>query len=352
MPRLTFLISEDYERRTGGWVYDRRLLGELRRRGWMVDEMTAPPGFPHPDDDARAVVGGRLCGLPDGTLVLADQLVTSVLPEIVEAEAERLRLTAIVHHALCEEPGPPPAALDRLAADERRALVAMQRIIVTSAATADDLHGRFAVPRERITVAPPGIDAAPNARGGERGEPMLLTVGAVVPRKAHDVLIDALAPLVDRTWRLTIVGSVGRAPEQVRQVRARIGEAGLSDRVELVGEIDDAALARIWDRTDLFVSASHCEGFGMAIGEAIACGLPVVATDAGAVGGWVDRRAVSVVPSGDAPALSAAIARLLDDPELRARMGEAALLARAALPSWDETGRIVDAALRPLALGR
>lgn len=347
-PRLTFLISEDYERRTGGWVYDRRLLDELRRRCWTVDEITAPAGFPHPDADARAAVGERLERLADETLVLADQLVTSVAPEIVEAQAARLRLVSIVHHPLCEELGPPPTVLDRLAADERRALAKTRRIIVTSAATANDLRERFGVPRERITVAPPGIDAAPRAHGGTVGEPMLLAVGAVVPRKAHDLLIDALAALVDRRWRLTIVGSLRRAPEQVRLVRARLGAAGLTGRVVLTGEIDDAALEQIWLGADLFVSASRREGFGMAIGEAVARGLPVIATDAGAVGGCLDRRAGIVVADDDAAALSAAIAHLLDHPEARAEMRAGALAARAGLPSWAETGRIVDAALRPL----
>lgn len=348
MLRLTFLISEDYERRTGGWVYDRRLLDELRRCGWTIDEISAPAGFPHPDADARAAVSDRLERLPDGTLILADQLVISVLPKIVEAQARRLRLVSIVHHALCEEAGPGPTVLDRLAVDERRALAGMRRIIVTSAATADYLRVRFGVPQERITVAPPGFDAAPRAHGGAVGEPMLLAVGAVVPRKAHDLLIEALASLADRRWRLSIVGSLRRAPEQVRLVRTKIAAAGLTDRIVLTGEIDDAALERIWAGTDLFVSSSHREGFGMAIGEAIARGLPVVATDACAVGGWVDRRAVGVVPSGDASGLSVAIARLLDDPGARSRMREAALAARAALRSWGETGRIVDVALRPL----
>ncbi len=69
----------------------------------------------------------------------------------------------------------------------------------------------------------------------------------------------------------------------VARVRAQVGEAGLEDRVSLVGDLGEAALAEQYDRADLFVLATLYEGYGMAVAEALARGLPVVSTATGAI---------------------------------------------------------------------
>jgi glycosyltransferase involved in cell wall biosynthesis len=178
---------------------------------------------------------------------------------------------------------------------------------------------------------------------------LLLAIGAVVPRKDHGTLITAMAGLRDRRWRLVIAGNTTRAVDHVAALRHQIAVAGLVDRVDLAGEVDDGELAQLWSAADLFISSSAHEGFGMAVGEAVARGLPVVTTAAGAVAGWLDRRAAIVVEVGDADALRAAIGRLLDDRGHREQLRIAAAQARGDLPSWADAGSIVDRALSRLA---
>jgi len=88
---LTFAISADYERATGGWVYNQRLLEGLARLGWRIHRLTLPAGFPHPSPAARAEAAAAFRGLANGTLVLVDQLCLGVLPEVAKAEAQRSR---------------------------------------------------------------------------------------------------------------------------------------------------------------------------------------------------------------------------------------------------------------------
>jgi glycosyltransferase involved in cell wall biosynthesis len=145
-----------------------------------------------------------------------------------------------------------------------------------------------------------------------------------------------------------IAGNTTRAAEHVAALRQQIVAAGLADRIELAGEVEDGELDRFWSAADLFVSSSAHEGFGMAVGEAIAHGLPVVTTAAGAVADWLDRRAAIVVGVGDADALRAAIGRLLDDRRCREKLRVGAVQARDDLPSWADAGNIVDRALSPL----
>ncbi len=120
----------------------------------------------------------------------------------------------------------------------------------------------------------------------------------------------------------------------------------------LTGALDAAELEPLWQSADLYVAASRHEGYGMAIAEAISRGIPVVSTDAGAVGQWIDRRAAIIVPVGDRAALGSALERALSEPALRQQLRDGALSARARLPAWRQSARIVSdrlAALTPRA---
>lgn len=341
---LVFAISADYERRTGGWIYDERLMRELGAFGWRVRALILPAGFPDPDEQARAQSAAAFAALPDGTLVIADQLCLGVLPEVAQQESNRLRLVIIVHHPLAlEQNGASDASA--FARSERDALQHVGLAIVTSHSTGHFLRDQFRVPAHRIVAAVPGTDLKPLVEGSGSSELSLLSVGAVVPRKDHGSLVAALAGLEDASWRLTIAGSTTRAPEHVISIRAQIESTGLSDRVILAGELDDAALEDAWRSTDVYVAASRHEGFGMAIAEAVSRGLPVVTTEAGAVSEWLSRRAALIVPSGDVTALRDALARILHEPATRLALQHGAIEQRAQLPRWQETAAQVDAAL-------
>jgi glycosyltransferase involved in cell wall biosynthesis len=370
---LTFAISADYERATGGWVYDQRLLEGLERLGWRIHRLMLPAGFPNPSASARAEAAAAFRGVPDGSLVLVDQLCLGVLPEVAGAEGVRLRLVMIVHHPLALENVRAPSQSRAYAASEGEALRHVAQAIVTSPDTARILRRDYGVPAERIIVAVPGVDRRPLSsrclspgsspqrapeqagswipgtrpgmtpvRKNEGRAINLLSVGAVVPRKDHGALIAALAPLGHLPWRLTIVGNTTRAPAHVARLRTRIAASGLSSRVTLTGELPARALARRWQAADAYVAASRHEGYGMAIAEALAHGLPVVTTRAGAVGTWLGRRGGALVsPDGNTAQLRAALAQVISRPALRSELRRAALARRRALPTWEDAAEAV-----------
>jgi glycosyltransferase involved in cell wall biosynthesis len=163
----------------------------------------------------------------------------------------------------------------------------------------------------------------------------LLCVAGLIPRKGHDVLFRALASIPDLKWRLTCVGSLERDPVTVARLRAQLSAAGLHDRVALVGEKDSAALDEFYDAADVFVLPTLYEGYGMVVAEALARGLPVIATATGAIVDLVAPDAGLVVLPGDSGALAAALARVIDDGGCRERLARGARGSRDRLPTWE-----------------
>jgi glycosyltransferase involved in cell wall biosynthesis len=349
---LTFVISADYARRTGGWIYDQRLLNGLRARGWRVKEALLPAGFPAPSLAARAQAAAAFRAIPDGSLVLADQLCLGVLPEVARAEGRRLRLVMIVHHPLALEGYNGAHERARFQRCEKEALRHVAAVIVTSPGTARALTADYAVGPARIIIAVPGVDRRPLAHGSGGRVLTLLSVGAVVPRKNHALLLRALAGLRHLPWRLILVGNVTRAPTHVGRLRGLIGACGLSARVSLKGELPDDRLARLWPGADLYVSASRHEGYGMALAEAFAHGVPVVSTYAGAAALWVGRRGAKLVRDGSVAPLRAALGEVLGSGPVRTALREGARARRPGLPRWEATVKTVDRRLRQLVEGR
>jgi glycosyltransferase involved in cell wall biosynthesis len=349
MPRLTFAVPGGVDLYTGGAVYDRKLAEALREEGWWVDVLDWPGSFPFPNEDDRLAVAQSLADLPDNSLVLIDGLALGTLPGLARLEAGRLRLAALVHHPLALETGLSPMMAATFAAEERDALARMRAVIVTSETTAAIVEHAFGVPGAIITVARPGIDALAPGRGPRRPGPLrLFALGSATPRKAHDVLVAALAEVADLDWTCAIAGNLSRDPETADALADEIAALGLQDRIRLLGEVPNAEAARLYADADLFVLASLYEGYGMVFAEALAHGLPIVATTGGAIPEAVPVDAGVLVEPGDATAFAAALRQLIEHPEQRAELAAGARRAGAALTAWSETGARVAAALDAL----
>jgi glycosyltransferase involved in cell wall biosynthesis len=113
----------------------------------------------------------------------------------------------------------------------------------------------------------------------------------------------------------------------------------------LLGDLDREALERQYARADVFVLPSYLEGYGMALAEAVAFGLPVISTTAGAIPETVPANASILVAPGDSRALAKALAAVIDDAGRRAELAANARSARAALPTWASAATKFAAAL-------
>jgi glycosyltransferase involved in cell wall biosynthesis len=337
---VAFAVPGDLTTPTGGYVYDRRIIAELPALGWTVDALDIGDGFPRPAQRTRMQAGQRLAALPRGQPIVIDGLAFGVLAEEARALRPSHPLIALVHHPLAFETGLGAGEAEVLRASERLALACAHRVVATSAATARLLGADYDVAADRLTVVRPGTDrAAPALRadGGVNGGAVsLLAVGAVVPRKGYDVLLAALATLKDCPWQLVIAGDRTRSPDTARRLDQDIARFDLAARVSVVGAVASERLAALYAAADLFVLPSRFEGYGMAYTEAIAHGVPVVATKAGAIPDTVPPGAGVLVPPDDAEALAATLRRLIENPTEREQLAAGARAVAASFPSWRE----------------
>jgi glycosyltransferase involved in cell wall biosynthesis len=362
---MHLVIPGSLDTPTGGYRYDRRIIAELRERGWRIEITTLAPGFPFPDHAALAAAETQLAAIPDGARVLIDGLALGAMPALVAAERQRLCLIGLVHHPLALETGLSAATAADLRASERAALGAVHHIIVTSPNTRREL-GALGVPPARVSIIAPGVDRPvvgsrpppENPVSGDHGAvattagpTRLLCVAAVTPRKGHRLLVEALAAVRGCDWHLTCIGSLERDVPTAADLRRRIAELGLRTRVALHGVVDDQALARAYANAELFVLPSHYEGYGMAFAEAMMHGLPVLACRAGAVPDTVPATAGLLVEPGNRAALTEALTQLLGDPRRRQGLAAGAREAAALLPDWPTAARDFAAVLTSIEPG-
>jgi glycosyltransferase involved in cell wall biosynthesis len=333
---LHWLSPGDPKQRTGGFIYNARVIDALRDAGRAVAVHALPGEWPWPTRADVAACCTQLQTIPEGEPILADGLLWPALG-LCRPEITARNPGVVLVHSLLDKEG--AANADRLMAIETEAIAASRGWIATSGRTASLVRQRVG-PQPAGMVVIPGCDPSEMSRGS--GGTRLLCVATVTPRKGHALLIEALAGIEDIDWTLDCAGSTDRDAACAEAVRDTIARLGVAGRVNFLGELTDDALASAYDAADILVHAASFEGYGMGLAEALARGLPVVSTPAGALDD-VPASAAIVVEPGDVNAMRGAIAGLLRDPDRRVAMAAAAGAIR--WPTWDEVAASVGAAI-------
>jgi glycosyltransferase involved in cell wall biosynthesis len=202
---------------------------------------------------------------------------------------------------------------------------ALPAVVTVSENSRKDIAAQLGVAPERMTVVPVGVDHTvfrPHADVTPQPGRIMVTSSSDVPMKGLVPLLEAVAKLrTERDVELTVIGR----PAEGGRVDRAIARLGLADAVRCVSGISDDELARLYGEAEVAVVPSLYEGFSLPAIEAMSCGVAVVATTGGALPEVVGRDGETglLVPPDDPGALAGAIARLLDDPALRARLGAA-----------------------------
>lgn len=346
-PRLHLACPGAIDQPTGGYRYDAAIVRELRAAGHDVLVHELAGRHPLADDAARAAARDCLAAAHGGILVV-DGLALPAFAGLLDDTTTPV--VALIHHPLALETGIDAGARRHFAALEPRLARAARGVIVTSPATVPAIRA-MGVAGARIATVTPAIHRAALRSRRETTTRALLCVASLTARKGHLVLVAALAALRGLRWRLTCIGPTALDPATTSRVRAAISLRRLQGRIRLVGARPPQVVRDAYRRADLFVLPSYYEGYGMAFAEAIAAGLPVIASGAGAVATTVPPGAGRLVRTGDPKALARCLRRVLQQATARRRLRQGAVSMARRFPDWAAQARRFAAAVDALARG-
>ena len=345
--RIGLVIYGSPDNISGGFLYDRMLVQHLRRLGDQVEVISLPwRNYPRHliDNFSRSLLQRLLQA--DFDVLLQDELCHPSLAWTNRRlrKAVRYPMISIIHLLRCTEPHTAWRKwLYRWV--EERYLSTVDGFVFNSVATRDLVEGQVASSRPGI-VAYPGRDHLTpaltpeqiTARAREPGPLRVLFVGNLIPRKGLHLLLEALARLPSKEWRLTALGSLTMAPSYVGAIRRQIGRCGISDNVTLLGARPNQEVAPHLAQSHLLAVPSLYEAFGIVYVEAQGFGMPSIGSTAGAADETIDhgRNGFLVDPS-DASALAAHLQELSHDRERLAQMSLEAYRDFGAHPTWAET---------------
>jgi glycosyltransferase involved in cell wall biosynthesis len=349
--RLGLLLYGSLDFISGGFIYDRHLVGNLRRQGDRVEVISLPwRSYARGLLDNLTPGLGRRLALRGFDVLLQDELAHPSLLRLNRWLKPRVSypIIAIVHHLRSREPHPAmPNRIFRLA--ERSYLASLDGVVYVSETTRSDVESLVGRQLPAV-VAPPGKDGLSgavtrteiSARAVAPGPLKVAFVGNLIPRKELHTLLAALATLPSADWRLKAAGSLTADPAYVAAIRRRIEAAGLAGQVALLGTLTIPELATLLQESHLLAVPSSYEGFGIAYVEAMGFGVPAVAGTRGAARELVKHGHNGfLVPPGNPEALAGVLRLLANDRERLAALSLAAYQSFAAHPTWEESaGRV------------
>ena len=227
---------------------------------------------------------------------------------------------------------------------ERFTFLLATNIIASSAFTEKEILS-LGIPRNKVVVIQPSFDRNDFEHvepGGKRQKNALdlLFVGSCVRRKGVHVLLEALALEPRQQIRAHLIGETGKDPAYYDEMLRFIREQALEEHVVFHGRVSQNRLGQFYLEADIFVLPSLWEGFGIVLLEAMYFGLPVIASDVSAIPELVSHEQNGIlVPADDPQALANAIRLLVENDELRERLGQEGQRMAASWPSWSDVSR-------------
>jgi len=301
---------------SGGNVYDKALLEYAGRCGFPLVSL------PWKDEALP-------CGNWD--LLAWDSL---FLDRLARIAGERIAL--LLHYLPSLEPALDLRGEEALQAVEQRAVAQADLVIATGKTVADAVTARW--PGKPVFLCEPGVgEAFLRNRPHRAHQPVrLLTVAHLLPAKGHGELLEILRRLRHLHWHWQLAGDCGRSPETARRLRELAARAGLAERITFHGALPQEAVAALMANSDLLVSPSTFEAYGMAVAEAAAAGLPVLSNRVGAAEQLIQHGVTGFLASaGDWDSFGGYLQVLLEDAALRAAFRDN--LRHAAVRGWDKT---------------
>lgn len=347
---MIVLLAPQSSNISGGYLYNRYVAAEMPENRFTYLQLPAL--------ETRM----RSFAIPSAATLLLDSLYFSSPEWVVHLQsrsrASHASLAMLVHYLPSLDPTLPPEVAEELQQAENTCLSCCTQAVVTSGYMKSVLQQRAALEPGllrglSIAVARPGLSystPADNAYPATGVEPRLLTVANWTTAKNHRFLLPVLSEFDDLDWSWEIVGRGDESGELIHRFRQTARDYGLLDRISIVDQVSPPEVGRKMRQADLFLYPSRFESYGMAVAEALAAGLPVIANRTGGIPEVVgDAQAAILCTTEDEAAARAewgrSVRQLINDRHKRSQLSSAAADRARALPAWSDTAAAILAAL-------
>ena len=345
--RVGLVIYGRLDTLSGGYLYDRQLVGYLRRNGIEVELISLPWSWygRHLTHNLSRSLFQQLRRL-DVDILLQDELNHPSLFWLNRCLCRHtnIPIVSIVHHLRCQEQW---ANWQRpfYRHIERLYLTSVDGFICNSQTTHQTVIDLIGTVGPYVVAYPAGNRFSTTltsdevvARAQQPGPLRLLFVGNLIPRKGLHTLITALSLLSELDWALDVVGNTAVSPPYTQQIQRQIANTNLTPQITLHDVLPDARLQTLYAQSHLLVVPSQYEGFGIVYLEGMAFGLPAIASTAGAAHELITHGENGVlVGVGETAVLARHIQQLIHDREHLTRISLAALKRFQTYPTWDES---------------
>lgn len=349
--RIAFLVPGDIHSLTGGYIYDKQVLEYFQRQEEKYSVKLFATPRPRLLTDLVynfwliVLVGNRFDVVIEDGMTFRQTFLFNSLCRILD---RRPFIVGISH--MIFSPVELKEYLRRIARMiEGRWMNSLDTVIVNSQNTLLEAKKLLHNENHRLLVAPPGykihseVSSPRSSNPSNNDDVVILYVGQIIRRKGLHLLLEALAPLVQLNWKLNVVGDMNCDKNYVNEITKLVEQFGLKDRVRLMGELSRSDVKNMLDVSDLFVSASMYEAFGMSVLEALANGVPTVAFAVGGITEIVEHNVTGLlVRPGDVEALRSALRQIVSNPNLRLELSKQAKKKRDRLPTWESTCSLIE----------
>jgi glycosyltransferase involved in cell wall biosynthesis len=368
---IGFVIYGSLDTLSGGYLYDRMVVEELIRLGHEVEVIGLPSGsylkrlwLGFSPGLCRRLQAGRFDILIQDELCHPSLFLINRRLKRQNGDPAAPLLVALVHHVLSDEPRPPWHNM-LLSLAEKRFLASVDGFIHNSETTRRKVASLVKHNRPQVVAYPAGDRFERPESSGGPGSPLsaeiigkrvrrpgplqLLFLGNVIPRKGLLPLLQALAGIHREVWHLSIVGGLDFDSDYTAKAQQLVRQLGLSDSVRFLGPLQEAELVEVLRTSHVFCMPYAYEGFGIAILEAMAFGLPGIGCQNGAAGETISHGVNGfLLAKGDLAGLEPLLIQMHKDRETLLQMALAARATYLGHPTWQESIAAIDNFLQGL----
>jgi glycosyltransferase involved in cell wall biosynthesis len=297
---------------TGGYIYDKRMTDGLRLKGHQIQIHSLSGEDPFSSEERSGQCWERLRAVPKGETIIFDSLVFGAIPGFLKEINQNHIIIALIHLPLSYSKNYLNTRLEKLSVSEEEAFSYADRILVTSRFTMDLLVG-VGIDPYKIQVVLPGVEVFTRKAGWPKLPRNFITVSNYTKNKGYALLIEAMKEIRQLDWTLDCYGDKSFDPKHVGSLSRLIEKYRLTDRIFLHGPVSGKTLAETYVNSDLLIHPSEFETYGMVLTEALAHGIPVVASKGGAITQTVPESMGVFFEVNDSKSLQQILEKLLMD---------------------------------------